>query len=74
MNNKIFILVFFCLVVIVFSCGKDNPMTKTQSQQASVADKQSGLKNAKGAAQVSGIGFFDATDACGTVALGAAML
>lgn len=61
MNNKTFICLIFCLTLIVFGCSKDGSGSRLQA---------SDLSNA-GATQVSGIGYFDATDACGAVAAGA---
>lgn len=62
MNNKFFILLFICLVAIMLSCGKESPVS-SQSKPESVAVKQgSGAK--KGAIQLSGISYFDGTNAC----------
>ena len=64
MNSKIFILFIFCLALII-GCGKDNTVTQAQSQQGSVSSNQESVsKKASGATQLSGIGFFDAADAC----------
>ena len=70
MNKKIFILFFLCLILIVFSCGKDNPMSQSQSKQEIVSNGQ-GSVSRKGAVQVSGVSFFDATDACDAASQGA---
>ena len=71
MNKKIFILLFVCLVVIVFSCGKDNPLTQAQTKQAAVVTDK-GTISKKGAIQISGVSFFDGTDACNSGGQGAA--
>jgi len=64
MNNKNLIRPIFCLALILLGCSKDNSLT--QSKQGSV------LSNASGATQISGVGFFDATDECGALSQGAA--
>ena len=63
MNNKNFICLVFCLGLIVIGCSKDNPMSREQG---------SDLSNASGATQISGVGFFDATDECNSAGQGAA--
>ena len=70
MDKKIFILFSVCFVVIVFSCGKDNPLSP-QTKQTSVVTQQ-GSTSKKGAVQLSGVSFFDATDACNSGGQGAA--
>ena len=67
MNNKNFVILFLCLVLISQGCSKGDAVSKdlTLSEQGSV------LLQSAGANQVSGIGYFDATDACGAVAAGA---
>jgi hypothetical protein len=70
MNKKIFILFFLCLVIIVFSCGKDNPMSPSQSKPATVSAGQGSVAK-KGAVQISGVSFFDAADACDVASEGA---
>jgi hypothetical protein len=52
------------LLAIVCSCSKDNSVSK-KSDGASV------LNNANGSTQISGVGFFDATDACNSAGQGA---
>jgi hypothetical protein len=69
MNNKIFtgvIIVIIWLALILPGCNKDNPASQkvTQSEQVSV------LKKAGGATQISGVGFFDATDECNSAGQG----
>jgi len=71
MNKKIFILFFFCLVIIGFSCGKDNPMAPSQTRPATVSSGQGSVAK-KGSVQISGISYFDVTDACGSAGQGAA--
>src|SRR5580765_2384343 len=63
MNNKIFSSLIFCAALIIFGCSKDNPMSREQG---------SDLSNANGATQISGVGFFDAADACDAASQGAA--
>ena len=70
MNNKIFILLIFCLALII-GCGKDNPMSEAQSKQAPVSNTQESVSK-KGAIQISGLGVFDAPDACDAQSQGAA--
>jgi len=70
MNNKIFILLIFCLALII-GCGKDNPMSEAQSKQAPVSSNQESISK-KGAIQISGLGVFDAPDACDAQSQGAA--
>ena len=73
MNKRIFILFFVCLLLIVFSCGKDSPVSEAQSKPESTASNQGSVaKSTKGAAQLSGISYFDATDACNSAGQGAA--
>jgi hypothetical protein len=68
MNNKNFVILFLCLVLISQGCSKSDAVSKdlTLSEQGSV------LLQAAGATQVSGIGYPDPTDACGAIAAGAA--
>jgi len=68
MNIKTFVGLIFCLGLIIFGCKKNYRVSEesTQSEQGSVA------KNAAGATQISGVGFFDATDACNSAGQGAA--
>jgi hypothetical protein len=61
MNNKTFICLIFCLALIVVGCSKDGSGSRQQASE---------LSNA-GAAQVSGVGYFDATDACNSAGEGA---
>ena len=72
MNKKIFTVLIFCLALVI-GCGKDSPLSEAQSKQGSVPGQQGSVsKNAKGAAQLSGISYFDATDACNSAGQGAA--
>jgi len=68
MNNKIFIRLIFCLALIILGCSRDVPVSPelTQSKQGSV------LAKARGATQISGVGFFDEADACNSQSQGAA--
>jgi hypothetical protein len=67
MNNRVFIRLIFCLALVIFGCSKDDPMFPelTQSERGSVLGK------AGGATQISGVGFFDATDECNSASQGA---
>lgn len=68
MNNKTFIGTVFCLGLITFSCSKDKTWNSelTQSNQEVVLKKDAKLtsENARGAKQVSGVGFYAATGEC----------
>lgn len=77
MNNKIFSLLVFCLTLFIFGCSKDNSMSPdlTQSNQGFALKKAEELalkKNARGATQISGIGFYATTGECETQIKGAA--
>jgi hypothetical protein len=71
MNKNIFILFFVCLMLIVLSCGKDSPLSQAQSNHQTVSSSGGSIAK-KAAVQISGIGYFDATDACGSAGQGAA--
>ena len=66
MNNKTFIYLIFCLALINPGCSKDNAVSQKSAQSEQVSDLS------KGATQLSGVGFFDATDACNAASQGAA--
>src|SRR5688572_22744771 len=68
MNFKNFASLTLCLGLFSLGCSKSNAVGEklTLSEQGSVLMKSSG------ASQVDGISYFDATDACGAVAAGAA--
>lgn len=69
MNNKTFIGMIFCVALI--GCSKDNPAYDlAQSKQGS--DLKYAKGSSQGATQLSGIGFFDATDECNSAGQGAA--
>jgi hypothetical protein len=69
MNNKTFIGLIFCVALINVSCSKDSVNDPAQSEQGSGLDN---LKKAsEGAIQLSGTGFFDATDECNSASQGA---
>jgi hypothetical protein len=59
MNNKAFMGVIFCVALV--GCSKDSPLYNNlaQNKQPSVL-----LNAGGGMTQLSGIGFFDATDVC----------
>jgi hypothetical protein len=68
MNTKIFTGLIICLVLLIPGCNKDDAVSEklTQSEEESV------LSKAGGATQLSGVGFFDATDECNSPGQGAA--
>jgi hypothetical protein len=68
MNNKTLYCLIFCLGLIILGCNNDNSVSEelTQSKEGSV------LMKSGGATQISGVGFFDATDECGALSQGAA--
>ena len=69
MNNKTFVRLIFCLGLIILGCSKD----KSVSEQSTLSEQESVLmKAARGATQISGVGFFDATDECNSAGQGAA--
>jgi len=68
MNNKTFVRLIFCLGVIIVSCNKDDAV----SEELTLSEQGSVLMKARGATQISGVGFFDATDACNSPGQGAA--
>jgi hypothetical protein len=67
MNNKIFIRLIFSLAVINLSCSKDDSVSRELTQ----SEQESALMKAQGATQISGVGYFDATDACNSASQGA---
>jgi hypothetical protein len=69
MKHKAFISLSFFLVLILCACSKDN---SPASQKETQSEEQSVANNSRGATQISGVGFFDATDACNSAAQGAA--
>jgi hypothetical protein len=71
MNKKIFILFFVCLALII-GCGKDNPVSEAQSKQGTVTGNQGSVSKKAGSIQISGLGVFDAPDACDAQSQGAA--
>lgn len=67
MNNKTFVRLILCLGVIIFGCSKDDAVSRklTLSEQGSV------LMKARGATQISGIGFLAEANECDFVSQGA---
>ena len=67
MNNKTFVRLIFCLGLIILGCNKDDAVSEklTQNEQAIVSNRS------VGAVQISGVGFFDATDECNSAGQGA---
>ena len=57
MRNKAFIVLIFCVALITGGCSKDSSQDQDLAQG-------SDLNYLKGATQLSGVGYFDATDEC----------
>jgi hypothetical protein len=75
MNYKIFSRLVICLALITYGCSKENTMSSdlAQSNQG-VTSKKAGelaLKTARGATQISGLGFSAATGECAPLINGA---
>ena len=68
MNNKTFIPLIFCVGLINLGCNKEYPV----SEKLTLNEKVSALQKDGGATQISGIGYFDATDECNFLSQGAA--
>jgi len=68
MNNKSVISLIFGFALIIIGCSKDSSLYNdvVQSKQGS------NVSNAKGAVQLSGIGYFDVNDECNSAGQGAA--
>ena len=68
MKNKLFTQLICCLALIIPSCSNEDAVSPNvaQSEQQSTLDKASkkGASARNGATQISGIGYFDPTDAC----------
>ena len=69
MKHKTFICLSFFLALIFCACSKDN---SSMSQKKTQPEEQTATNNSAGATQISGVGFFDATDACNSAGQGAA--
>jgi hypothetical protein len=65
MNYKNFMHLIFCAALFIIGCRKDNRMSKdlTQDKQEPVLSMAKGMK-AKGATQISGVGFYAVADEC----------
>lgn len=76
MNNKIFNRLVFCLSLTIFGCSKNNNMlpdvTQTNKEVALKKAHDLAARNAGGATQVSGVGFYAATGECEPLVGGAA--
>lgn len=68
MNSKNFIRLAVCLGVINLGCSKEYPV----SEASSINENRTLLQKARGATQIDGIGYFDATDVCNAAGQGAA--
>jgi hypothetical protein len=68
MNIKTFVGLIFCLGLIIFGCKKNYRV----SEELTVSEQESVAAKAAGATQISGVGFFDATDECNSAGQGAA--
>ena len=60
MNNKTFVRLIFCFGLIILGCNKDNSV----SADLTLSEEGSVLTQARGATQVSGVGFFSAPGEC----------
>jgi hypothetical protein len=69
MKHKTFICLNFFLALILCACSKDN---SPGSQKETQPEEQTTANNGNGATQISGVGFFDATDECNSAGQGAA--
>jgi hypothetical protein len=68
MKQKTFICLSFFLTLILCACSKDNsPVLQKETQP----EEQTVANNSRGATQISGVGFFDATNACNSAGQGA---
>lgn len=67
MNSKIFITLMFCAAIINSSCKKNASELPEQKQ----SKNQSVLGKSRGAAQIDGVGYYDATDVCNSPGQGA---
>jgi hypothetical protein len=68
MKHKTLISLRFFLALILWACSKDNSAVSKETQP----EEQTSANNSAGATQISGVGFFDATDACNSPGQGAA--
>lgn len=68
MNNKTFVRLIFCLGLIILGCSKDNSV----SEELTLSEQGSVLMKARGATQISGVGFFAEADECNSASQGAA--
>jgi hypothetical protein len=73
MNNKNFFGLISCLALIILGCSKDVPVSQelTEPQKLKQSEQESALSKSGAATQISGVGFFDATDACNSAGQGA---
>jgi len=71
MNNKTFISLIFCVALIIVGCSKDSPLFDDLAESKQESDLSYAKKATQGATQLSGIGFFDATDECNSAGQGA---
>lgn len=68
MNNKNFVWLILCFGLIFPGCSK----VETVSRDLKPSEQGSVLMKTAGASQISGVGYFDATDACHSQDAGAA--
>jgi hypothetical protein len=68
MKNTTIIGLIVCFILAIVSCSKDSSLVRDETPSNPASD----LKKAKGATQLSGIGYFDATDECNSAGQGAA--
>jgi hypothetical protein len=68
MTNKTLIQLLLCLCILNLGCTKENSTMEDLNQ----TDNVSALRAASGSTQFDGVGYFDATDDCGSAGQGAA--
>jgi hypothetical protein len=69
MKIKIFVSLFVCLALIILGCIKNN----TVVPQLPAEEQVTALSKSGGTQQITGVGYFDATDACNSAGQGAAL-
>ena len=70
MKHKSVISLSIFLALILCACSKDNsPVSQTETP----VEERTAVNNSNGATQISGVGLFDATDACNSAGQGAAL-
>lgn len=72
MNNKTIIGFVFGVALIIAGCSKDSSLYQDLAQSKKGSDLSNTKAAKQGSIQLSGIGYFDATDECNSAAQGAA--